>query len=127
MWSHVILPPVRSKSRSRLGTLDDLDFRIGQAVQLVNKPVDLPVDGVDLTLENGLVLRRLGDGEFSSFPSFHIFVAADLDQSYRGKLPSLLNFCGRKSEPMVSAECQSRCRILVNQTKELEWLFATTN
>lgn len=48
--------------RSRIGRFDDLDFRIGQAVQLVDKLVDLAIRRVNLALENGLLLRRLGVG-----------------------------------------------------------------
>lgn len=43
--------------------LHNLNLRVGQAVQFVDQLVDLPIGGVDLTLEECLLLRRLGGGE----------------------------------------------------------------
>ena len=40
--------------------LDDLDLLFGEAVEVVDEPVDLAVGGVDLALEGGLVVGRLG-------------------------------------------------------------------
>ena len=64
--------PEQCKSRewreSRIGRFGDLDSRVCQAVPLVDESVNLAIRGVDLALEHGLFLRRLGGGEFSSFP-----------------------------------------------------------
>lgn len=63
----------RPARRSRIGYFDDLDFRVGQAVQLVYQLVNLAIRGVDLALENGLILRRLGGAEFFSFLFVPVF------------------------------------------------------
>jgi alkylation response protein AidB-like acyl-CoA dehydrogenase len=56
-----------SSNSSRLGRFDNLAFRVGQAAQLVNELVDLPIRSVDLALEDGLLLRSsLGPGRLSA-------------------------------------------------------------
>ena len=50
-----------------LGGFNDLNFRVGQAVQFINESVNLAIRGVDLALEHGLILRCLGGGNFFSF------------------------------------------------------------
>ena len=50
--------------QSRGGFLDDADFVVGQAVQLIDQLVDLPVRGVDPPLNLLPPLRRLLVGEF---------------------------------------------------------------
>ena len=51
------MPPPYHDHLLRSGLLDDPDLVIGQVVQFVHQPVDLPVGGVDLALEDRLVMR----------------------------------------------------------------------